>query len=110
MKIIRRTIFASLCLTFLSVPALHAGEPALPTQSNGATPLQWSVRMADSEMARRGNSLAWKDGGKAKWDYTTGLFTLALLKLNEKVPEARYPVKFATQNVIGSFHFELQSP
>jgi unsaturated rhamnogalacturonyl hydrolase len=38
--------------------------------------------MAESEVARRGDSLAWKEGGKAKWDYTAGLFTLSLLKLN----------------------------
>ncbi len=62
------------CLGFLFVvPVLHATD---------ISPLQWSVRMADSEMARRGDSLAWKDGGTAKWDYTTGLFTLSLLKLN----------------------------
>ena len=45
----------------------------------GATPLQWSERMADSEVARRGDTLAWKEGGKAKWDYTAGLFTLSRL-------------------------------
>jgi unsaturated rhamnogalacturonyl hydrolase len=68
---------------------------------SGATPLEWSVRMADSEIARRGESLAWKQGGKAKWDYTAGLFTLSLLKLNEYRPSPAY-VEFVT-NAIGSF-------
>jgi unsaturated rhamnogalacturonyl hydrolase len=69
--------------------------------ASGATPLQWSVRLADSEIARRGDSLAWKPGGAAKWDYTVGLFTLSLLKLNEPVNHPGY-VKFA-ENTIGSF-------
>jgi unsaturated rhamnogalacturonyl hydrolase len=101
MKNIGRKLFAFFCLIIFSVPTLRAVEPATPMPFNGATPLQWSVRMADSEMARRGDSLAWKAGGKAKWDYTAGLFTLALLTLNESAPDARY-VAFAT-NAIGSF-------
>ncbi len=72
-----------------------------PREFGGATPLEWSARMADSEIARRGDSLAWKEGGRAKWDYTTGLFTLSLLKLDEQVPDPRY-VAFVEQT-IGSF-------
>jgi unsaturated rhamnogalacturonyl hydrolase len=68
---------------------------------SGASPLTWSQRLADSEMARRGDSLAWKPGGKAKWDYTTGLFTFTLLKLNEPTNDPRY-LKFA-EDTIGSF-------
>ncbi|HKI70490.1 MAG TPA: glycoside hydrolase family 88 protein, partial [Verrucomicrobiae bacterium] len=65
------------------------------------SPRQWSVRMADSEIGRLGDSLEYKPGNKAKWDYTTGLFTLALLKLNEQVDNPRH-VKFA-EDTIGSF-------
>jgi unsaturated rhamnogalacturonyl hydrolase len=72
-----------------------------PQKFSGATPLEWSVRLADSEIARRGDSLAWKPDGKAKWDYTAGLFTLALLKLNEQTHDARY--KTFAQEAIGSF-------
>jgi unsaturated rhamnogalacturonyl hydrolase len=86
---------------FLVAPALHAADAPPPREFDGSTPLQWSVRMADSEMARRGDSLAWKEGGTAKWDYTTGLFTLSLLKLHEHVHDPRY-VAFA-ENAIGSF-------
>ena len=57
--------------------------------------------MADSEMARRGDSLQWKEGGKAKWDYTAGLFTFSLLKLTGQTNDPRY-VKFA-RDAIGSF-------
>ena len=86
----------------VSVPAV-SGETvvASPQKFAGATPLQWSVRMADSEMVRRGDSLEWKPDGKAKWDYAAGLFTLALLKLDEAAPNPHY-VTFAA-NAIGSF-------
>lgn len=82
-------------------PTIRAAGSPLPSEFNGATPLQWSVRMAKSEMDRKGDSLAWKAGGRARWDYTAGLFTLSLLKLNEKVPDARY-VEF-TKSAVGSF-------
>ncbi len=52
-------------------------------------------------MGRLGNSLEYKPDNKAKWDYTTGLFTLSLLKLNQQVNNPRY-VKFA-EDTIGSF-------
>ena len=59
------------------------------------------MRLADSEIARRGDSLVWKQGGTAKWDYTAGLFTLSLLKLDGQVHNPDY-VKSA-ENTIGSF-------
>lgn len=49
----------------------------------GATPLEWSSRLAHSEIAR----LAQRP---PKWDYTMGLFTLALLKLDEQAPAPQY--------------------
>ncbi len=48
---------------------------------NGATPLEWSQRLARSEMARRGTSLNYLGSPRARWDYTTGLFSYALLQL-----------------------------
>ena len=59
---------------------LYAADTPQSREFAGSAPLQWSVRMADSEMARRSDSLAWKEGDTAKWDYTTGLFTLSFLK------------------------------
>ncbi len=95
----KATVF--LFVALVVTPTLQADVSPPPNSFGGATPLQWSVRMADSEMARCGDSLAWKEGGKAKWDYTAGLFTLSLLKLNECVRNPRY-VKFA-EIAIGSF-------
>src|SRR5258708_24683749 len=79
----------------------EAADAALSHEFSGATPLQWSVRAADAEMSRRGEKLAWKEGGNAKWDYAAGLFTLSLVKLGEQVNDPRY-AKYA-ESVIGSF-------
>jgi unsaturated rhamnogalacturonyl hydrolase len=89
-------------LTLSVIPACRAVEPsAKPKQFGDATPLQWSVRMADSETARRGDRLAWRPERRVKWDYTAGLFTLSLVKLNEPVPTPAY-IEF-TKDTIGSF-------
>ena len=87
------------CATQAPTPVKVVAAP--PKQFSGATPLEWSQRLADSEIARRGDSLVWKLNGKAKWDYTAGLFSLSLLKLNEQVPTPRY-VDFS-KDAIGSF-------
>ena len=104
-QFIRRPLSASLAAALLlatpACRAAHTTAPAKTKEFNGVTALQWSVRMADCETARRGDRLAWKPGGNAKWDYTAGLFTLSLLKLNEKVPTPAY-VDF-TKSAIGSF-------
>ena len=89
-------------MAFLVAFAGRAAEAKLPAEFNGATPLEWSQRMADSQMARLDGRLAWKEGGGGgKWDYTAGLFTLSLLKLNERAPNPAL-VDFAT-NAIGTF-------
>ena len=95
-------VFCFLTLaSFCWLPLSCATKPAPVKTISGATPLEWSQRLANSEMFRRDDSLAWKPGGKAKWDYTVGLFTLSLLKLNEVAPDPRY-VEF-TERAIGSF-------
>jgi len=88
-------------IALLAGTAVRATDTPLPREFAGASPLQWSVRMADSEIMRRGESLIYKEGGGAKWDYTVGLFTLSLVKLSERVDEPCY-WKFAG-SVIGSF-------
>lgn len=90
-------VFAALACSLCSCTATETPQ----TRFGDAEPLEWSVRMADSEMARLGDRLAWSQGGRARWDYTAGLFTLSLLKLNERVPNPAY-VEFA-KTAIGSF-------
>jgi len=96
-------IFALVCLASLLSDdrASAQTEKLAKREFNGATPLEWSVRMADSETARLGDRRAWRPGRKVKWDYTAGLFTLSLMKLNEKIPTPAY-VEFS-KDTIGSF-------
>ena len=104
----RLSLFATVAIAILlattscrtSRPAPTAATTAI-REFNGATPLQWSVRLADSETARLGDKRAWRPGRNVKWDYTAGLFTLSLLRLNEKVPTPSY-VEFS-KDTIGSF-------
>jgi unsaturated rhamnogalacturonyl hydrolase len=92
---------AILLVSLQANPSVQAADQQASSPFGGVTPLEWSVRMADSEIARRGDSLVWREGGKAKWDYTVGLFTLSLLRLNERAASTAY-VDFP-KAVIGSF-------
>jgi unsaturated rhamnogalacturonyl hydrolase len=60
------------------------------------TPLEWSVRMADSEISRLGDTLAYKPEGK--WDYAANVFALALLKLADAAKAPRYQ-QFVEQSI-----------
>jgi unsaturated rhamnogalacturonyl hydrolase len=102
-KSFHRIRFNLLPFAFCLLPwfLISCASTAGPEKFSGAAPLEWSQRLADSEMARRGDSLSWKPDDKAKWDYTTGLFTFALLQLNEQAKDPRY-FKFAG-DTIGSF-------
>lgn len=73
------------------VVAATLGAQTTPTQFGGATPLEWSRRMADSEMARAGDRM-FHDGSnpRARWDYTTSLLGLSLEKLAEATKHAAY--------------------
>ena len=77
-------IFLGLGFATLAAPAAERS----PQQFNGATPLEWSRRLAESEMARRGASLNYQGASRARWDYTTGLFSFSLLKLAEQTGDA----------------------
>ncbi|HVZ62995.1 MAG TPA: glycoside hydrolase family 88 protein [Lacunisphaera sp.] len=51
---------------------------------DGATPLEWSQRLAHSEMKRLGTSLeAGGSNPRARWDYSPGVLALALVRLGE---------------------------
>jgi unsaturated rhamnogalacturonyl hydrolase len=75
-------------LTFFA-SALAADQPV--RTFGDATPLDWSRRMADSEMARKGDTMF--HGGsraRANWNYTTSLFGLSLIKLAERTGHTAY--------------------
>ena len=75
--------------SLLGPTALYAAVPNRP-QFNGATPLEWSRRMADSEMARKGGTMFAGGAPRARWDYTTSLFGLSLVKLSERTGDAKF--------------------
>jgi unsaturated rhamnogalacturonyl hydrolase len=76
---------------FLLLPLIVAScRTATSIKDGGVTPIEWSQRFAYAQMARETNA--------PKWDYTMGLFTLSLLKLNEQVPDPRF-LKFAEDKV-----------
>lgn len=71
--------FSVLITALLGGIAACAGE-VLPQKFQDATPLEWSQRLARSEISRR-SELPLKE---ERWDYTTGLFAHALLGLGER--------------------------
>jgi unsaturated rhamnogalacturonyl hydrolase len=90
-------------LTLLLAPvALWAADASAPARFNGATPLEWSIKMADSEMARRGDRHFFGGGERARIDYTTSFFGTALVKLADRTGKnvyADYGLKFGTSFV-----------
>lgn len=101
--------FVKLFVLMLCVPVLLAGcgqkdsgFAAAPAEYRPGEYTAWSIRLADAEMARRGDSLNF--GGsdpKAKWQYTTGLFQKSLLDLWQATGDVKY--RDYAQNVMDSF-------
>jgi unsaturated rhamnogalacturonyl hydrolase len=83
-------LFGFVLFSVAGVPGAFAA--ATPQTFSGATPLEWSVRVAGSEMARFNST--------PKLDYSVGLFSLSLLKLDAIAPDPRY-LKFS-ESAVGS--------
>ena len=85
----------------LLIPAASEAQ-AVPREFQGATPLEWSQRLAKSEMARRGKA-HFKDGSAtARWEYTSGLFGHALFELGRTTGDketATYAAELVTSFV-----------
>ena len=81
----------------LGVVSLGATAAEAPQQFNGATPLAWSERLAQSEMKRLGHSLE-AGQGKARWDYSPGVLALSLVRLGERTGNPDY-TQFGTRAV-----------
>jgi unsaturated rhamnogalacturonyl hydrolase len=74
-----------LSVFLVSVIRVHGAEPAVIEKFAGHAPLEWSERLADSEMKRLGTSLeAGGSNPKARWDYSPGVLALALVRLGEE--------------------------
>ncbi len=100
---------ARIVLPFTALLAVAGAQDAAP-RFKGATPLEWSVKMADSEMARRGDHHFFGGANsRARIDYTTSFFGTALVKLADRTGNqayADYGLKFGTSFVAadGSLH------
>jgi hypothetical protein len=78
-------VIGSGCQTKDSAEQIQPGNISISDQ------LPWSVRMADSEMYRRGDSLEYnKDNRRSNWNYQTGLFLKALLDVWSVNGNAKY--------------------
>ena len=86
-------------LLVLTGSVLFAADTAVPRKFGDATPLEWSVRLARSEMTRKGDRMFYDANPKAKWSYTTTLFGLSLQRLAARTGEktfADYGARTAT--------------
>ncbi len=92
-------------LRFALIPAvLLTGlwtRPALAGGVDGGTPLEWSARMAHSEMDRLGESLDGPPKANGRWDYTTGMYADALIRLSVSTGDPAY--EKSAESIIGSF-------
>ena len=52
--------------------------------------LPWSVRMAESEMTRRGDSFEFKDSGRSSWVYETALFLKGVEQIWRQTGDEKY--------------------
>ncbi len=89
---------SALTFLLLSLTPLTAAE--IPT-FNGATPLEWSTRLARSERARYGETLYFEGAPRARWDYTSGLLSLFMIDLAETIGDD--DLRDYAEGIVGSF-------
>ena len=78
--------FSAAALALVYATLSSAAPVAAPVEIfGGATPLEWSTRLARSELARQGGALECGGAPKARWDYTSGLFAHSLQQLAQRI-------------------------
>jgi unsaturated rhamnogalacturonyl hydrolase len=94
-------------LRYLTIVAALLAAGTLPLRAAGSagisptTPLEWSIRMADSQIKRSGTNLLCPPAGIGGWDYTTGLYDDALIRLSDASGYPAYEQN--AEKTIGSF-------
>ena len=71
-------------LVLFGASVFGAEPPPAAPRFGGAPPLEWSVRMASSEIARRGG-----DKPQPKWDYTVALFSHSIMLLGDRLGDPK---------------------
>ncbi len=97
MSNLSRWLFLGIATVLSFNASVAASPPPAAIKFNGATPLEWSQRLADAEMKRLGGSLE-RGQGKARWDYAPGVLALALVRLGEITGHEAY-IQFGTRAV-----------
>ncbi len=82
------------------VAGFHLSAADVP-EFAGHTPLEWSQKLAQSQMEVRKDALFWREGHRARWGYTTGLFALALDRLAEETEDTE--ARRYAERLVGSF-------
>lgn len=82
-------LFLFTFLTALALPFLH-GSSGASNELASPSPLEWSKKLARSEMARQGTALNFQGHPKAKWTYTSGLLALSLVQLGEATRDTSF--------------------
>ncbi|MGE0453414.1 MAG: glycoside hydrolase family 105 protein [Vicinamibacteria bacterium] len=72
------------CVLGIALVGALAGEPARAAEK------PWSVRMADSELARTPDPLLLDVADKPKWEYTQGLVLKSILEVWQRTGDQRY--------------------
>ncbi|WP_438480309.1 glycoside hydrolase family 88 protein [Oleiharenicola lentus] len=86
-----RSLAGILLAGLIATPAIAAPAPGDKARYEGATPLEWSIKMADSEMERRGDRHFFGgSNSKARIDYTTAFLGTSLIKLTEATGQKRF--------------------
>jgi unsaturated rhamnogalacturonyl hydrolase len=88
-------------LSLATAAAASASKAIAPSRFDGESPLEWSERMAHSEMHRRGNALFSGEDSKATWNYTSGFLAYALRELGRETGDATVAL-FGTR-IVDSF-------
>lgn len=81
-------VISTLAIALL-MPA-YVQAQSVAKQYGGQTPLQWSIKMADSQVARKADGMLWTEGGRKKWDYADNVFLLSIIKLGQEIKEPKY--------------------
>lgn len=72
----------------MKTPSILLTALLLCSIARAQTPLEWSRRMADSQITRFGDGADYKEGGK--WDYALHVTLLGLLELGARTGDPKY--------------------
>jgi hypothetical protein len=85
-----RLTFAFALAVALSFSALPLFSPSALSATTQPTPLEWSVRFADSRVSALAPGKRFNAESGASWDYANFLFLNSLLNLDKRLSQPRY--------------------